>query len=94
KKLPRTMINQRLVPQLVASANSVSANYAEACAAGTKADFLNKLRIVFKEANETRSHLRVLYTANEGSGSIIVGLGKESVEIIKIFRTILSKFVG
>ncbi len=63
KKLPRSSINQRLIPQLVASSNSMSANYAEACAAGSKADFLNKLRIVFKETNETRSHLRVIYTA-------------------------------
>lgn len=92
KKLPRTPINQRLVPQVVASANSMSANYAEACAAGSKADFLNKIRIVFKETNETRSHLRVIYTANEAFIKEISEIGKESVELIKIFRTILSKF--
>lgn len=94
RKLPRSSINQRLVPQVVASANSMSANYAEACAAGSKADFLNKLRIVFKETNETRSHLRVIYTANEEFIKEITEIGKESVEFIKIFRVILSKFSG
>lgn len=92
QKLPKTPVNQRLVPQLAASANSTSANYAETCAAGSKADFLNKLRIVLKEACESRSHLRVIYTANKSYSQEIVSLGKESVELIKIFRTVLSKF--
>lgn len=49
-----------LVTQLIRSAASIGANYAEANNASSKADFKNKIYIAKKEAAESRYWLRVL----------------------------------
>jgi len=52
--------------QVQRSGTSIGANYCEACHAESKADFVHKMGIALKEANETMYWLRVLY----GSGMI------------------------
>ena len=47
--------------QIQRSGTSIGANYSEACDAESKADFVHKLGIAQKEANETMYWLRVLY---------------------------------
>ena len=47
--------------QLIRSASSISANIAEAKYAESNADFIHKLEIAQKEANETETWLCVLY---------------------------------
>ena len=47
--------------QIQRSATSIGANYSEACDAESKADFIHKLGIAQKEANETIYWLKVLY---------------------------------
>ena len=47
--------------QIQRSGTSIGANYCEACNAESKADFVHKLGIALKEANETMYWLRVLY---------------------------------
>ena len=47
--------------QIQRSGTSIGANYCEACDAVSKADFINKLSIAQKEANETIYWLKVLY---------------------------------
>ena len=47
--------------QLIRSASSISANIAEAKYAESNADFVHKLEIAQKEANETENWLAVLY---------------------------------
>lgn len=47
--------------QIQRSGTSIGANYCEACNAESKADFVHKLGIALKEANETIYWLRVLY---------------------------------
>lgn len=47
--------------QIQRSGTSIGANYSEACDAVSKADFVNKLAIAQKEANETIYWLKVLY---------------------------------
>ena len=47
--------------QLIRSASSISANIAEAKYAESNADFVHKLEIAQKEANETENWLSVLY---------------------------------
>lgn len=47
--------------QIQRSGTSIGANYSEACDAESKADFIHKLGIVQKEANETIYWLKVLY---------------------------------
>jgi four helix bundle protein len=88
RKLPYNPVNLRIIPQVTASSGSMAANYAESCGAESAADFIHKIRLVKKEAKETRVHLRILYTANPYFKNEILGLGKESAEYIKIFYTI------
>ena len=52
--------------QVQRSGTSIGANYCEACHAESKADFVHKMGIALKEANETMYWLRVLY----GSGYV------------------------
>lgn len=47
--------------QIQRSGTSIGANYCEACNAESKADFIHKMGIALKEANETMYWLRVLY---------------------------------
>ena len=47
--------------QIQRSGTSIGANYSAACDAESKADFIHKLGIVQKEANETIYWLKVLY---------------------------------
>jgi len=49
-----TNINKSLIHQLVRSATSIGANYAEANNAASKADFKSKIFIAKKEAAETK----------------------------------------
>jgi len=51
---------QHLVNQLVRSATSAGLNYAEACSAESKSDFIHKLRIVHKELSETKENIALL----------------------------------
>ncbi len=50
--------------QLVRSASSIGANIAEAKYAESNADFVHKLEIAQKEANETETWLNVLHKSN------------------------------
>lgn len=47
--------------QIQRSGTSIGANYSEACDAESKADFVHKLQIALKEANDTIYWLKVLY---------------------------------
>jgi four helix bundle protein len=57
KMLPRTEEGRYICQQLLRSGLATAANYAEARAAESRADFIHKLRIVLKELNESRSWL-------------------------------------
>ena len=52
------------IKQLIRSASSISANIAEAKYAESNADFVHKLEIAQKEANETENWLSILYRSN------------------------------
>jgi four helix bundle protein len=57
--LPDTRLSRRIADQLLRSGTSPLANYEEACAAESKADFAHKLRICLKEVRESRAWLRL-----------------------------------
>ena len=50
--------------QIQRSGTSIGANYSEACDAETRSDFIHKLGIAQKEANETVYWLKVLYKSD------------------------------
>ena len=52
--LPDTRLGRHVAGQLVRSGTSPAPNYAEACAAESKKDFIHKLGIALKELCEAR----------------------------------------
>ncbi len=75
--------------QIQRSGTSIGANYCEACDAESKADFVHKMGIALKEANETMYWLRVLY----GSEFITKEQYDELLEDVKELYKILSASV-
>ena len=51
--LPETRLGRHIAGQLIRSGTSPAPNYAEACAAESKNDFIHKLGIVLKELRES-----------------------------------------
>lgn len=72
--------------QIQRSGTSIGANYCEACDAESKADFVHKMGIALKEANETIYWLRVLY----GSEFISKGQYDELLEDVRELYKILN----
>lgn len=60
KQEPASVIGQPIISQLIRSATSIGANYAEANNAASKADFKNKIYTAKKEAAETEYWLALL----------------------------------
>ena len=59
-KLPRTPQGRHICTQILRSGTSVAANYGESRGAESRADFVHKLKIVFKELNETTIWLELI----------------------------------
>ena len=74
--------------QLVKAATSIGANYEEAQAGSSKADFINKVNIALKEARETNYWLRMLAEL-EGESVTLLPMIKESNEIKNILGAIV-----
>jgi four helix bundle protein len=62
--LPDTRLGRHIAGQLVRSGTSPAANYAEACAAESKRDFIHKLGITLKELRESRVWVKLILKAD------------------------------
>jgi len=92
KTLPKNLINSQDGKQVVRSSGSVGANYIEANEALSKKDFLMRLKICRKEAKESTYWLKLLKETNPLSyKSKIQNLIDESIELVKIFSSIIEK---
>jgi four helix bundle protein len=58
--LPDTRLGRHIAGQLVRSGTSPAPNYAEACAAESRKDFIHKLAIVLKELRECSVWIRLI----------------------------------
>jgi four helix bundle protein len=87
----RTPEAKPLVSQLVRSATSIGANYAEANAGESKADFVHKCSIARKEAAETRYWLKLAAFRGLGEQSSTVALLEECGQLVRIFGAIVSR---
>lgn len=76
--------------QLIKSSTSVGANYEEAQAASSKADFNNKIKIVLREARESNYWIRILIALGFNSEELQILLN-ESKELKNIFGAIVVK---
>lgn len=82
---PKTGIGKHVGMQLIRSATSMGANYEEGCAAQSRADFIHKLQIVFKETRESIYWMRLsekLDLVNVASLVPVLQEGKELELII------------
>jgi four helix bundle protein len=62
--LPDSRLGRHVAGQLVRSGTSPAPNYAEACAAESKRDFIHKLGIALKELRESRSWIKLIVKAD------------------------------
>jgi len=77
-------INKAYCNQLIRSSSSIGANYRAAQRAKSTADFINKLKIVEEEADETVYFLELLLEFNKAEAETIIGLINEGTEILRI----------
>lgn len=85
-KLPHSREYNSYVNQVIRSSSSVAANYRAVSRAKSKADFINKLKIVEEEADESQFFLEVMDEINDNLelSSEIKRLIKESDELVAI----------
>jgi len=76
-----------LSKQLIRSGTAIGALVAEGKYAQSKADFINKLSISLKEANETKYWLRLLMDCNYLKENIAISLLDDIESLIKILAS-------
>ena len=88
---PKTVVNLKLIDQLVRSAGSVGANYIEAREALSKKDFSLRVKICRKEIKESAYWLRLLEVGNADDEKKRRTLLAETNELLRIFASIVEK---
>jgi four helix bundle protein len=81
----RNKVADVLGRQLLKSGTSIGANYREARRAESLDDFIHKIGIVEKEANESKYWLELFYEANFGDPQEAKSLLHETTELLAIF---------
>lgn len=88
------ILNERkefvLSKQLLRSGTSIGANVREAEHAQSKADFIHKLSISLKEANETEYWLDLLYEVDYLTQSEFECLKPKVIELLKLLTSIIN----
>lgn len=84
QKFPDNPINRVYNGQLIRSASSVGANYRASRRAKSKPDFINKLKIVEEELDESLFFLELLEVFNISFEAEIKELYKEGETLLKI----------
>lgn len=85
--MPKEVGSEIICKQLIRSATSVGANYAEASNASSKMDFRNKIYISKKEASESRYWLRLASKTYKIDTSDLID---EASQLIRIFQSAVS----
>jgi four helix bundle protein len=89
-RLPRTTAGFALGNQVIRSGTGIGANIEEADAAESKDDFIHKMKIALKEAQETRYWLRTIIESEMLVDEETKALLKESDELVRIVHTIIA----
>lgn len=79
-----------LSKQLLRSGTSIGANVREAEHAQSKADFIHKMSIALKEANETEYWLDLLFETKYLSVEEFQSIKNKNVEILKLLISIIN----
>lgn len=91
KELPPSIVNSKLIDQLIRSSGSVGANYRKVNDSIGKKDFIFKLRISRKESKETIFWLELIIEANDSFRPKVEILIDECTQIRNILSAIISK---
>ena len=82
--LPNSISGVAIARQIVRSGTSPSANYRAACLAKSDKDFINKLKMVEEELDETCHWLEIIMRSQMLHYSQIEPLHRECSELLKI----------
>ena len=80
-----------LSKQLLRSGTSIGANTRESKNAQSKKDFLNKLSVALKEADETEYWLELLYKTDYLDEDEYQSINQDNSELIRILTSIIKK---
>ena len=87
-RIPKSIVTNPLITQLVKAGTSVGANYCEADDAESKKDFIHKIGICKKEARESKHWLRMVVIADPSLRDKAEKLWVEAKELNLIFNAI------
>ena len=85
RKLPKNTETEVISKQLIKSSTSVAANYRATCRAKSKADFINKVKIVEEESDEWCFWMEVITELDSSQLKNFNPLLKEAGELTAIF---------
>ena len=83
-KLPNTPAGRAIGNQIIRSGTSPAANYRAACLGKLDRDFLNKLKIVEEELDETLYWLDLIMEIQMIKSDLLSALYEENKELLKI----------
>src|SRR5262245_51930775 len=86
-KLPKSPQGRHICGQILRSGTAAAANYGEARAAESRADFIHKLKIVSKELNETVIWLEMINKSALLPPELVAGIVRENRELCRIIAT-------
>ena len=90
--MPHTISSLAIAKQVVRSGTSPAANYRAACLAKSEKDFVNKLKIVEEEIDETAHWLDIIMETEMLPKSRVQPLYDECLELCKITTKSISTF--
>ena len=90
--LTREKKEYQIANQVKRSGTSIGANIAEAQRAQSTADFVAKMKIALKEANETQYWLRLLWETNYITEREFSSVHEDLLEILKILTAICKHY--
>ena len=82
--LPKTPQGRHISQQILRSGTAAAADYGEARGAESRADFIHKLRVVFKELNETTVWLELIIQTSRVSAENAIFILTENRELCRI----------
>ena len=89
KYLNRQKEIHSLSNQMLRSGTAIGALIQEAVHAQSKADFLNKMNVSLKEANETMYWIRLLHSTHYLKDNEFASIHKDCEEIVKLLASIV-----
>ena len=95
EKFPETRLAWVVKDQILRSALSVGANYRAVCRAKSDKDFINKMRIVEEEADETAYWLEIIEESDLLKSDDLRELKREVYELVAmVVASIRTKSIG